>query len=293
MSAATPTLQETAALVSLLDDEDSVVHAALKERFADTTGDLSHQIAALGIDIAPADRRLLSQYLGPARRRILKAEWSVPSSGLWVPSDDWDSFEHLLGLVSDFLHDGVELRPTLMDQLDLLAREMDRAGVATVNELRLELFSSSAEGGGARFTGNTESYYDAENSDLCWVISEGRGNPLSLVLVFMLLAHRLGFEVYGCNFPGHFVARIGFGKGSYLVDCFNGGEMLNAADVLKRHDASDPQIAQVLQAPASFAEILRRVLHNLCFTFSKSGNKEDAMLLNRLASSLATDAETL
>lgn len=281
MDVKVPNLQEAAALLSLLEDDDAIVRDALEQRLRETTGDMSHQIAALGVDLSPGDRRLLAQFLRPGRRGILVDEWSVPSSGLWEPSDDWECFEHLLGLISDFLHDGIVLRPTLMDQLDLLAAEMEQEGVSTVNELRNALFGSG------RFVGNGSDYYDAQNSDLCWVISEGRGNPISLALVFMLVGHRLGLEVDGCNFPGHFVARIGLDGEDYLVDCFNGGELLQVKEVLKRQGALTPNIGQILEHPASFAQILRRVLHNLCFTFSKRQRKEDAMLLNRLAASLA------
>lgn len=105
-------------LIKLLDDTEPVTQAALKETFANSTGDISNELAALAIDLSPKDQAKISQLLLPARRSKLTSEWEIPVSGVIALSEDWDKFEHHLRIISDFLHDGISLRPSLPDVIE-------------------------------------------------------------------------------------------------------------------------------------------------------------------------------
>ena len=53
----------------------------------------------------------------------------------------------------------------------------------------------------AGFRGNTDDYYDPANSYIDRVLSSKRGIPISLALVHLCLAERIGLEAWGINFP--------------------------------------------------------------------------------------------
>jgi regulator of sirC expression with transglutaminase-like and TPR domain len=57
------------------------------------------------------------------------------------------------------------------------------------------------------FRGNTENYYDPENSYLTRVLETRRGIPVSLSVLCLLLARRVQFPLSGVNLPGHFILK--------------------------------------------------------------------------------------
>lgn len=265
-----PVESELKALLRLLDDETPEVRARVAERLLATTGDLSEPLAELGWHGSDYERELLSGLLHPARRETLRREWFMPSGGL---GDDWDTLEHLLRLLADFLHDGVGLRQSLPDALDLLAEEAEEQGASMSEDaLRRFLFESG------RFRGNRESYYDPRNSDLAYALTEGISNPIGLCLVYGLVARRLGLEVAGVNFPGHFLCRIPGEDGPVIVDCFDGGRCHTLAGLRAEHPDLGPEQRAALEGMASPAVILQRVLLNLSSAFAGLKRDEDARL---------------
>ncbi len=134
----------------------------------------------------------------------------------------WEGFENFLRQVSDFLHDGITLRPSMSDALDALAGEITAELVSpSEDDVRRWLFVDG------RFRGVPKKADASRYFDLCRVIESRRGNPTSLACMFMLLGRRLDLRVHGCNYPGHFLARIPIGGEPHLVDCFHRGRIFN------------------------------------------------------------------
>lgn len=268
-------------LLKLLDDDEPATRDALKQEFADTSGDISHELAALAIDLPIQDQQKLSQLLLPGRRETLTNEWQVPCGGADAIAEDWESFEALLRLISDFLHDGVTLRPSLSDLLDSLAEEAASEILSlSANKLRQWMFESG------RFIGNKENYYTPSNNDIAWVIDTGFGNPISLATVFLLIAQRLNLEASGCNYPGHFLARIHIDGAPVLVDCYNKGRLL-PVDELLRDNKNISHVAKVtILTPCHLGHILMRILRNLENTYRRNDQIHDANLFKALFISL-------
>jgi len=268
-------------LIQLLDDTEPTTQTALKETFANSSGDISNELAALAIDLSPKDQAKVSALLLPARRTKLIEDWQIPVSGITGISEDWDSFEHHLSIISDFLHDGISLRPSLSDMIDMLTQEAQEAiPDITSNKLRIWMFESK------KFQGNDKHYYRPENSDLCWVMNNGLGNPLSLCALFILLGNRLDLDITGCNYPGHFLARIFIESKPNIVDCFNGGRLLSSEKLLSEHKDISLAAKMALKIDTPLGHILWRFLRNLEYAFTQSKRQEDAKLFDQLAKSL-------
>src|SRR5215210_2061432 len=58
------------------------------------------------------------------------------------------------------------------------------------------------------FRGNVENYYDPRNSYLNEVIDRHTGIPITLTVVYMEVARRVGLHVEGVGMPGHFIAKL-------------------------------------------------------------------------------------
>ncbi len=117
--------------------------------------------------------------------------------------------------------------------------------------------------------GNTADYYHPHNSLLARVVVTRLGIPISLTILYQLVARRAGLRVDGINLPGHFIGRLG----EVLFDPFHGGRILSAADctAILEKQALRPNASYL--ALASARQILVRTLANLHFIFQQ-GNRE-------------------
>ncbi len=115
------------------------------------------------------------------------------------------------------------------------------------------------------------------------MINEKRGIPISLTLTYMLIGGRLGLEIRGCSFPGHFLARVVHGGETFFVDCFHGGRFLRREDILEVEAQASRPLARVLDAVPSAEAILLRVLNNLVRAYTAVNRIEDAALMRELA----------
>ncbi len=282
MNLAQPDPRELSALLRLLDDDTPEVRSGVKVRLSEYGGDLSEILPDVDPGLDDSGKSLLAEILRPARRKTLRDEWLVPGSGTAALGDDWDFFESQLRLLSDFLHDGVSLRQPLSDALDLLAeeaRESSEGVEFTANDLRIFLFENG------RLGPNRSNYYDPRNSDLAWCLSEGVSNPIGLGTLYMLAGRRLGIEVEGISFPGHFLCRMFEDGYPLIVDCFDGGR-IHSQEVLTApaNDLSHEQ-RQALKGSADLGTILLRILNNMIDCFRRLEQAEDAALIAEIRNS--------
>jgi len=279
MHAASPGAEELDALLRLLDDETPEVRERVAARLALCGGDISEWLATQPRQLSKRELELLAEMLSPPRRDNLTREWIAPTGGAAAIQEDWESFEAMLRILSDFLHDGITLRQPLSDALDLLAEEAADEGVRTANQLRTFLFK------GSRFSGNQEAYHDPRNSDLAWCLAEGSSNPLGLCLIFMLVGRRLDLEIEGVNFPGHFMCRIYEDGYPIIIDCFDRGQLHVQFTLLESPELTRSQ-RNVLQQSVGPGVILLRLLNNLYQSLEKAGRGEDARLVKDLLATL-------
>ena len=119
------------------------------------------------------------------------------------------------------------------------------------------------------YTGNHDEYYDPRNSYLNQVFERRLGNPISLAMVQIEVARRLGVPLDGVSFPGHFLVRLPVDDGILVMDPFNGGRPLGADELRERAkphlggDVPDDNALLHILDPASHRAILIRMLRNL------------------------------
>lgn len=119
------------------------------------------------------------------------------------------------------------------------------------------------------YSGNHDEYYDPRNSYLNEVFERRLGNPISLAMVQMEVARRLGVPLDGVSFPGHFLVRLPVDDGLLVMDPFNGGRPLGVDELRERAkphlggDVPDDNALLHILDPASHRAILIRTLRNL------------------------------
>ena len=115
--------------------------------------------------------------------------------------------------------------------------------------------------------GNREDYYDPRNSFLNDVLDRKLGIPITLSLVYMDVARRVGFPVAGTGMPGHFLLKhYDVMAGEILIDPFHRGRIVGSAECQKRLDeiySGQIELQPEFLQAVTHRDILTRVLNNL------------------------------
>lgn len=144
-----------------------------------------------------------------------------------------------------------------------------RAEVSALNHALFEI---------ERFRGNQEQYDDLRNSFLDEVLTRRRGLPITLSVVYVEVARRLGLEAYGIGFPGHFLAKVvGVADApdrEVIVDPFF-GRSLSVEDCAERIRAAAGEhidLDQQWLRPVTAHDIYVRMLNNLKMLYLRQGD---------------------
>jgi regulator of sirC expression with transglutaminase-like and TPR domain len=271
-------------LIKLLDDDSEVVRHAVRQELNGMRRELPQHIETLATPLSADEEKLVAQLLEPARRIELEETWM---RWRWMEGPD-AQLEEGLSQLSAFLHGWKTQSADLAKRLDALAEEaFAEKGRMDAHELAQWLFASY--NGFTRFRGNSKDYYSPANSNLFWVLDTGLGNPISLCCLYRLLGHRFGLTIEGCNFPGHFLSRVKYRDKTWLVDCFNRGRFMLAADVAKHHPAANPGMEDLIHEPATAEATLLRILRNLDEAYERLGLLPERQFMRRLAVKLMED----
>ena len=121
--------------------------------------------------------------------------------------------------------------------------------------------------------GNPEDYYDPRNSFLNDVLDHRCGIPITLSILYMEVARRLGLIVQGIGLPGHFMVRIAE-SGGYVDPFYNRVDLTEAdcADRLRELYGSQAPFDRSMLAPLTNREIVTRVLRNLLEIYRSSND---------------------
>ena len=155
-----------------------------------------------------------------------------------------------------------------LKQLDELAARSGAAGIddplRALHRLREFLFDEEG------FQGNADDYYDPANSCLNEVLERKLGIPITLSILLIEVARRVGLSVQGIGLPGHFVVSARVGADCVLLDPFDGGTILTqetAADVVARALGRRVTLTAEHFTPTPKRQILTRMLVNLKATY--------------------------
>lgn len=112
-------------------------------------------------------------------------------------------------------------------------------------------------------TGNQQNYYDPENSFLNRVLDRRTGNPITLCLLYLLIARRLQLPVVGVGLPGHFICRYQSSADEIYIDVFNHGRQLTRADCIRRLVREQYDLNDNYLTPVSARRMFQRICRNL------------------------------
>ena len=130
------------------------------------------------------------------------------------------------------------------------------------------------------FEGDRETYDDPLNALLPAVISRRKGLPITLSILWMDLARRLGFDAVGVGLPGHFIAALRTDIGLLCFDPFHGGRPVgeeNGAELVRTATAGRVAFHREMLRAATGREVLVRLVRNLHLRFMHAEHWEEAL----------------
>ncbi len=128
------------------------------------------------------------------------------------------------------------------------------------------------------YRGAQESFAVPSSSLLSQVMATRRGIPISLCLVFLLVARRLGLPVEPVGLPGRFMVGVFRGREPLYIDCYEGGAFRTRAEIqLLLLDNQLPADEAFLQA-VSIHQTLARCCRNLVSQFEAQGDDRSSRL---------------
>ena len=147
------------------------------------------------------------------------------------------------------------------------------------------------------FQGNSADYYNPDNSYFNRVLDTHIGIPITLSLLFLEVARRVGLRCRGVGMPGHFL--VGLEGSEFYFDPFNGGSALTADDCRRLAEGLfGPRMTwrDGYLTPCTKYEFLFRLLNNLKIVYERTGVLDKAagviqrmIMVNPEATSLYKD----
>ena len=262
--------KEWRALVSLLDDEDQQVVAHVEER-----------ILSLGASIIPFLERQWESTLDPTlQSRIETLIHSLQYDHLhdrlqrWYQSKEQDLLTGMW-IVASYQYPDLELQKLkqALEQIYYEAWLEYRPDLYPFDQIKLLnsiLFNK------LKFGANTKNFHSPGNSMINVVLESRRGNPITLCVIYLLVAQKLKMPVFRVNLPNLFILTYKTEQQTFYINVFNRGLIFSKQDIENYiheiHLVPQPSFFE----PCANVDIICRMLRNLVMSFEKIGEHAKA-----------------
>lgn len=145
------------------------------------------------------------------------------------------------------------------------------------------------------FKSSKSNFYSPQNSLINTVIKSKEGNPLSLSVLYSVIAQKLQIPIYGVNLPNHFV--LGFvdefqtlkilGLGDdrnvlFYINPFSKGRIFDHNEIENYLRSLNLPLQRNFFEPCSNSDILKRMLTNLSYAYTKVGEERKVQNIKEL-----------
>jgi regulator of sirC expression with transglutaminase-like and TPR domain len=279
------TAKELKALVSLLDDEDDQVVSHVTDK-----------IRSLGKEVIPYLEQEWENNFNPQTQQKIESlihdlQYELLKHRVteWYKTPEQDLLTGLW-LVATYQYPDLELEKLKQDLEQIyyeawLEFKPDMYPIDQVKVLNGVLFNK------LKFSANTKNFHSPGNSMINVVLETRKGNPISLCVIYMMVAQKLKLPVYGVNLPNLFVLVYQDGKQVFYINAFNKGLIFSRQDIENYiHELKLAPQSSFFE-PCSNLEIIRRVFRNLIMSFDKMGEHEKAEEVKELLLIIADGAD--
>ncbi|MEJ0056851.1 MAG: transglutaminase-like domain-containing protein [Bacteroidota bacterium] len=262
---------EIKALISLLDDDDKQVVTHVEEK-----------ILSLGREVIPYLEKEWETSFNPTLQSRIEEiihtlQYDVLKSRLldWYKSEDRDLLT-AMWLLATYQYPDLEL--------EKLKQELEQIYYETWLEFRPDLYPidqvkvvNSVLFNKLKFGANTKNFHSPGNSMINVVLETRKGNPITLCVIYMLVAQKLKLPVQGVNLPNLFILTYKDNQNNqFYINAFNRGLIFSRQDIENYINELHLVPQDSFFEPCENLEIVRRALRNLIMSFEKMGEHAKA-----------------
>lgn len=262
--------KEFKALVSLLEDDDQEISSHVEGK-----------IMSLGSDIIPYLEEQWENSFDPnVQRKIEDMIHNLQFSKLKEKLKDWkeggaESLLEGMWLISLYQYPDTDLNE--------LNKEVEQIYYDIWVELKEDLHPydqvkiiNNALFSKLKFRANTKNFHSPNNSFLKSVLESKKGNPISLSVIYMLVAEKLGMPIYGVNLPNLFIVTYKSEETQFYINAFNRGLIFSKKDIDNYLANLNLTPKPIYYEPCSNEDIIKRVLRNLIMAYEKLDDHQKA-----------------
>ncbi|MGV3589081.1 MAG: transglutaminase-like domain-containing protein [Adhaeribacter sp.] len=278
------TNKEIKALISLLEDEDEHIASHVEEK-----------IVSLGEPIIPYLEEEWESSINPeVQKKIEELIHKLQYDGLTNKFKNWKesgatNLTEGMWLVNSYQYPDASLE-NINKTLDQIYYEAwlhvrtDMHPYDQIKALNHVLFKVY------KFSANTKNFHSPANSMLHLALETKRGNPLTLCVIYLTIAQKLGLPIYGVNLPNLFILTYKHENYQFYINVYNKGLMLSKGDIDNYILQLNLNPVDIFYEPCSNLDIVKRALRNLALSFEKMNEAEKAVEVNKLLDSITDES---
>lgn len=249
--------KEIPALLALLRDRhDREVQRLLQEQLAALDDDALLALWRHSGTLPDAAAMELEDRLRVRQWTTLRATLEQAPAGQLTLED----YVFMVARVGHVAFDAAKVRQLLDDLATGLQERLEPGGTPLTQAVKLADFLGRELG----YVGNHANYVDPENSFIDSVLITRKGIPISLSVVYLLVAQRLGLPLRGIGLPGHFIVGLVPAEGEALyLDPYRRGQVLTHLDCIALVQQIGHPFNVSMLSPVSDRYIFQRMLANL------------------------------
>lgn len=277
--------KELRALVSLLDDED-----------AEVLGHVEEKIISFGDVIIPYLEEQWENSFNPnVQKRIEDIIHMLQFDSLkkrlsdWYQSEKSDLLEGMW-LIATYQYPDLTL-VALRKQLEQIYYEAWLEFKPDVHPFDQVKLLNSVIFGKLKFGANTKNFHAPANSMINIVLESKKGNPISLCVIYLLVAQKLKLSVYGVNLPSLFILTYKSQDMQFYINAFNRGLIFSKKDIDNYIAQLKLEANDVFYQPCSNTDIIRRMFRNLIVSFDKLGDNDKAEEIKELLLLISSESD--
>ncbi len=277
---------ELKALVSLLDDEDTQIVSHVEEKIRSLgTSIIPFLEVEWETNFNPQVQRRIEELIHTLQYELLKERITE-----WYESPDQDLLTGMW-LVSTYQYPDLELLK--------LKQELEQIYYETWLEFKPDLYPfdqvkvvNSVLFNKLKFGANTKNFHSPGNSLINIVLESRKGKPITLCVIYLLVAQKLKLPVSGVNLPNLFVLTYKDERhAQFYINAFNKGLIFSRQDIENYINELHLTPQASFFEPCSNLEIIRRVFRNLIMSFDKMGEHAKAEEVKELLLIIADGAD--
>ena len=259
--------KEYQSLLRLLDDESSVYDA------------VQQRLLEMGPDVVPSLREtaetgspLMRERAKDIAERITIGQLRAQFRDLVGHTDHGDiDLERGIFIIARYQYPTLDVKH-YTEILNSLAAELDAklTGHDDPNEILYLVNDFLIKE--KKFQGNKIDYYNPDNSYINRVLDSRMGIPISLCIVYLLIARRLNIPLVGIGMPSHFVLKYTVGSSEIFIDPFNVGQLLTREQCIASLDQTGFGYTPSYLEKVSNRYMIERVLRNLELAYTQQGD---------------------